>query len=266
VLYAVSVRAAYAVFALMYVTYIVCVVCTSHARVLCVPRASITCNSILYRQQLFRKEKTVCNKRERALLVMGSGASIETCAKKLGVSYEDEFLTFLFDERNEDLRQDVSAEKDYGCTWLAYFLLICQTLRHSLLTPSCCLRVVKYAGLFQLLPKQQAALGCESFVAPDALDFRRLVFEKQSSFFPGTREWVFSRVTSWLNSEQHPSQLFWLQGAGGTGKSVVSAEFIKRLLSREHALSENVHLAAWHFCRHDGKRCLTSYVSPSYCD
>ena len=38
------------------------------------------------------------------------------------------------------------------------------------------------------------------------------------------------------------SQLFWLMGGGGTGKSVLTAELLYRLF----------HLVvAWHFCRHD---------------
>ena len=47
----------------------------------------------------------------------------------------------------------------------------------------------------------------------------------------------------WIDDAGAP-QLFWLMGGGGTGKSVLSAEFLRRTFYRT---------AAWHFCRHDNK-------------
>ena len=72
-------------------------------------------------------------------------------------------------------------------------------------------------------------------------DFRELWHEKKSAHLQGTREWAFAEILKWLDDPASP-QLFWLMGGGGTGKSVLTAELLDRVINRT---------VAWHFCRHD---------------
>ena len=72
-------------------------------------------------------------------------------------------------------------------------------------------------------------------------DFRELWHEKKSAHLRGTREWAFAEILEWLDHPTSP-QLFWLMGGGGTGKSVLTAELLDRVIHRT---------VAWHFCRHD---------------
>ena len=72
-------------------------------------------------------------------------------------------------------------------------------------------------------------------------DFRELWREKKSAHLQGTREWAFAEILKWLDDPASP-QLFWLMGGGGTGKSVLTAELLDRVIHRA---------VAWHFCRHD---------------
>ena len=72
-------------------------------------------------------------------------------------------------------------------------------------------------------------------------DFRVLWHEKKSAHLEGTREWAFAEILKWLDDPASP-QLFWLMGGGGTGKSVLTAELLDRVINRT---------VAWHFCRHD---------------
>src|SRR5689334_21926822 len=74
-----------------------------------------------------------------------------------------------------------------------------------------------------------------------ASDFSKLIEEKKSAHFEGTREWLFDAVRDWVCS---PRRLFWLVGGAGTGKSVVSAKMLDTVGVKEH-------IVAWHFCRHD---------------
>ena len=72
-----------------------------------------------------------------------------------------------------------------------------------------------------------------------AHDFSALWNEKQSAHMKGTREWAFAEIIAWLDDPE-ASQLLWYMGGGGTGKSVLSAELLRRVFDRT---------AAWHFCR-----------------
>ena len=81
-------------------------------------------------------------------------------------------------------------------------------------------------------------------------DFSEVFSEKLSAHLEGTREWAFSAVVDWLRTEtagRETDKLFWLIGGGGTGKSVLFAEQLRRLAASNQ-------LAAWHFCRHDNPR------------
>ena len=78
-------------------------------------------------------------------------------------------------------------------------------------------------------------------------DFTGLWREKHGAHLPGTREWAFKEVFAWLDaapSDADAAQLFWLMGGGGVGKSVLTAELLRR------AYGSN-RVVAWHFCRHD---------------
>ena len=80
----------------------------------------------------------------------------------------------------------------------------------------------------------------------EAHDFTTLWHEKLEAHLAGTREWAFTEIFAWLDTapSDAAAQLFWLMGGGGVGKSVLTAE----LLRRAHASNRVV---AWHFCRHD---------------
>ena len=79
----------------------------------------------------------------------------------------------------------------------------------------------------------------------EAHDFTDLWREKHGAHLPGTREWAFKAILAWLNAAPtDTAQLFWLMGGGGVGKSVLTAELLRR------AYGSN-RVVAWHFCRHD---------------
>eukprot|EP00948_MAST-09A_sp_MAST-9A-sp1_P002303 g2303.t1 len=88
-----------------------------------------------------------------------------------------------------------------------------------------------------------------------AIRFSALFEEKCALHLRGTREWVFKEILGWINNTADDvSKLFWLMGAGGTGKTVVSAEFLRRLrLSFSGPKSLGGRHAAHHFFRHDNK-------------
>ena len=72
------------------------------------------------------------------------------------------------------------------------------------------------------------------------LDFRGIVREKCGQFMEGSRQWFFDEIRAWsrkpIDVKDNKRKLFWLMGAGGTGKSVISAEFLRRgLVSPEEA-------------------------------
>ena len=79
----------------------------------------------------------------------------------------------------------------------------------------------------------------------EAHDFTDLWREKHRAYLQGTREWAFKEIFDWLDAAQSDAaQLFWLMGGGGVGKSVLTAELLRR------AYRSN-RVVAWHFCRHD---------------
>jgi hypothetical protein len=60
--------------------------------------------------------------------------------------------------------------------------------------------------------------------------FRELWHEKKSAHLQGTRE-----ILKWLDdpvNDPASLQLFWLMGGGGTGKSVLTAELLDRVINR----------------------------------
>ena len=67
--------------------------------------------------------------------------------------------------------------------------------------------------------------------------------EKLSAHLTGTREWAFEEIFAWLDASDS-EQLSWLIGGGGVGKSVLTAELLRRALNLDRVV-------AWHFCRHD---------------
>lgn len=71
-----------------------------------------------------------------------------------------------------------------------------------------------------------------------------------SNYFPGTREWVFQEIANWVklpkDNENH--RVFWLQGTGGLGKSVIAGQLVKRFFQRSDTPWQ---LAAYVFCKHD---------------
>ena len=74
-----------------------------------------------------------------------------------------------------------------------------------------------------------------------AHDFADLWREKHLAHLTGTREWAFADILAWLDTSD-AAQLSWLMGGGGVGKSVLTAELLRRTFSG---------VVAWHFCRHD---------------
>ena len=63
----------------------------------------------------------------------------------------------------------------------------------------------------------------------EAHDFTDLWREKHGAHLPGTREWAFKEVFAWLDAAPtDAAQLFWLMGGGGVGKSVLTAELLRR--------------------------------------
>lgn len=91
-------------------------------------------------------------------------------------------------------------------------------------------------------PLYEKLHGIDRSGVAEALDFSAIISEKRGQHLPGTREWVFEAVARW-RVDPDSAKLFWLVGGGGTGKSVVAAELLARLLDKANA-------AAWHFCRH----------------
>ena len=59
--------------------------------------------------------------------------------------------------------------------------------------------------------------------------------EKCGQYMQGTRHWLFDEFRSWNRKAIYPAdskrKLFWLMGTGGTGKSVISAELLRRGLT-----------------------------------
>ena len=91
-------------------------------------------------------------------------------------------------------------------------------------------------------------------------DIRALLGEKLALFKHGTREWAFKAALQWLLREDAAApKVFWLMGGAGTGKTVVSAELLRRLreapeepvAGEEPARSLAGRLGAAHFFRHD---------------
>ena len=94
-------------------------------------------------------------------------------------------------------------------------------------------RVAKYAAFASMDVE-----GPLSKLLPD-LDFRDIVHENCEQFLESTRHWFFDEIRAWSRTpidKDSKRKLFWLMGAGGTGKSVISAELLRRgLVSPEEA-------------------------------
>ena len=79
------------------------------------------------------------------------------------------------------------------------------------------------------------------------LDFRGIIHEKCEQLMDNSRHWFFDEIRDWSRIpivEDSKRKLFWLMGAGGTGKSVISAELLRRgLMSPEKA---GCKIIAWY--------------------
>ena len=67
------------------------------------------------------------------------------------------------------------------------------------------------------------------------LDFSSIMREKCGQYMEGSRHWLFDAFRDWNRKSIKPDdskrKLFWLMGTGGTGKSVISAELLRRGLA-----------------------------------
>ena len=82
----------------------------------------------------------------------------------------------------------------------------------------------------------------------DSLDFSGIIQEKSGQYMQGTRHWLFDEFHAWnktaIDSKDKKRKLFWLMGAGGTGKSVISAELLRRGVTSSEKLG--CKILAWY--------------------
>jgi WD40 repeat protein len=86
-----------------------------------------------------------------------------------------------------------------------------------------------------------------------AFDSSELIAQKQADHMAGTREWLFKEVMAWLEHEGADApKLFWVVGQAGVGKTVVTAELLRRLAVDEVPEGRRGgRPAAHHFFRHN---------------
>ena len=96
------------------------------------------------------------------------------------------------------------------------------------------------------------------------INFRGDVDFHSRRWHPGTREWIFSEVDEWLNSNTSGSRVLVITGSPGMGKTVIAAQLSKRM-------ERSGNLAAFHFChhgnsRHNNPKLMLQSLACSLCD
>ena len=75
-------------------------------------------------------------------------------------------------------------------------------------------------------------------------DFSGTIKSLNKMFFPGTRQWLFDKLSTWFDDENSDSTVMILTAGPGVGKSVFAAEVCRKY-------SELGKLAAAHFCKYN---------------
>ncbi len=76
------------------------------------------------------------------------------------------------------------------------------------------------------------------------------LIKHQQAFAEGTRNWVFKALEECvkLPTNHKDRRVFWVQGTGGLGKSVIAGQIVKRYYQNDGGAFK---LAAYYFCKHD---------------
>jgi hypothetical protein len=82
-------------------------------------------------------------------------------------------------------------------------------------------------------------------------DFKDEIQSFYENYTEGTREWVFDRVSKWLNDKSSNNRAFIISGQAGMGKSTIAAVTCKRFPE---------HFGACHFFQHNNSR----YNNPKF--
>lgn len=93
----------------------------------------------------------------------------------------------------------------------------------------------------------------------DPVSCGELISIYQSDFAEGTRQWVFDSLEEWAArpADDPHRRVFWVQGTGGLGKSVIAGQIVRRYGTVEEDESGQeifgfLHLAGYFFCKYDG--------------
>ncbi|KAJ3115516.1 hypothetical protein HK098_006922, partial [Nowakowskiella sp. JEL0407] len=82
----------------------------------------------------------------------------------------------------------------------------------------------------------------KAWLKPEGLEMENDIAEVFRKQFPGTREWLYSKIADFANSDDEA--VFWTKGVAGVGKSVVSAVACNRLETAGK-------LGGYFFCKHN---------------